>query len=356
MVVRHPDGRPRWTVETLDGRPHGRSEVYAKEGHLVSRGTFRDGRRDGVFEYLDASGKVIRREVFRADRLLWTGSDPVPVRLAAPPRLPTVAPPPTATADFAIADRPSRDDRAVVEVGILPTPGERFDSAARVEVFAQRTFAIASLYADATIATASAPDMMRGSGTGKLVLEVGAARARAVPGPFPRGSQYGLVRLGAFVPVSGDDRDGYFAGAALGYARLTDAIKDTPRAAGLRASGSLIGQEGFAQYRADLGVDLALGLPGQGDVSPPRRASALARANLAAGFVSRYLAGAIELSTVAALERSAAERLAHSLALSLRLRAISLRPFAGLVVPLDDTAGARAMAILVGLEYVELTR
>lgn len=356
IVVRHPDGQVRWSVETVDGVPHGQSETFDPDGQLTSRGQFSEGRRHGVTEHLDPDGRVTRRELWLHGEMVWSGDGPVPPGLEPPAPVRPPGRTAVATPDFVFADRVGPTDHGFVQYGHHDELGRPEPStASRLQLFAQRTFGPAIVYLD-TIASSSDYPATRGE-AGKMTLEAGTALSRSLVPSREGISLGGLVRIGGYVPLDGDDRAGFAVCGGTSIVQVTDTVLCVPRTAGVRASLSLFGQNGWAFYRADVGLDTALALrPGE-DIAARRPATYLSRATLAGGALTDWIVLTGEVSAVVPLnEPDSSAKSALAGVVSVRLRRWAIRPFAGLAIPLYEAIRYKPYSVLAGIEYAEGAR
>jgi len=106
-VTTYPGGAPRWQVALADGVPDGPSTTWHGNGQVSSTGTYRAGKREGLFVYYDTDGAETRRDVYRADVLVSSesgGAGASPAQVAAVPVRPAPpAPAPDRYTDLRLA-------------------------------------------------------------------------------------------------------------------------------------------------------------------------------------------------------------------------------------------------------------
>lgn len=363
VETRHASGGVHVRQVVSDGIPDGLYEEYASDGALRLRGRYWRGQRHGIFTYLEVRGQVERREVYFKGRLVWESHDPeeeIPARwkiqFTGAERESPAPPPEVLPGLFVATDRVAAFDHVTAQVGLHRVPGgdEETVQGLRAEVFAQSTIRGPLVaYGDLTAPRLGETEI-RDASEGKLVGELGVAYVAPLCAPGVARSTFGwLARAGVYLPLGGDNLDGYYVTSAMQQERLTDAVVAYPGTAGPRVSASGYGQHGTFFYRADVGLDTALRVA---DAEPraARGATVVGRLNAAVGVWLSQLTMTTELVNVAVLnDDAAAERAAHGLAFAVTHRSGTLRPRVGAAAPLDGDLRGEVFVIFVGLEHVD---
>jgi hypothetical protein len=288
--VDYPEGGPQWAYETRDGVPHGSSTTYHPDGQVRSRGSYRDGRKDGRFEHFRADGSFDRQLYYYRGLVVWSSDD----QRATPPtellvslgRLEREAEPASDLASamdgrsplprFGSLDRPNGDGRAGLVLGVGGPSDDR--ALVRTTVFAHHAVGAYGGYLQLDGSRLLASDSLEGRRT----LELGATHHRDLAGGRL------APRLGLVVPIGHDDQTGFMVSAAGAYQRPTDAVASLPATVALRSGASWWRAGHRWVVQGDGGVDWAMG--GAQALRP------LLRLNGGLGYGSRSLLATVELS------------------------------------------------------------
>jgi hypothetical protein len=342
----HPDGTVRWTMETIQGLPHGATVSYHPNGQVAWTGRFADGSRHGIFEYRDDDGGLVRRDAYVEGRLVWEGTGPdyvPPIDLKIPePVEPLLPGPGEMQPAFSTMDL-SRTSTAM-DVQLVHTRFTEGGEGHLVHLFGQYQPARWGGYAQ--FVGGQLDSSGEASTLSKMVGEAGATYE------WPLRDTTMVLRAGAFAPLAADDTAGFRAAAQMSYGRLTDVAMTFPRTAGGRGSASLVGSYGMGVYRADLGVDALVDI-GSGDRHPRLDSSwaLLARANVAGGLRFGDVAMSVEFVSVGMVTapRERQERFAHGAAGSVALLGRRVAACGAVSTPLDLRARGKALAVLLGV-------
>ncbi len=158
------------------------------------------------------------------------------------------------------------------------------------------------------------------------------------------------LRAGLTLPTADDDPEGVAANILTAFTRITDLVVAYPETTSLRLSASTLLQNENVYLRADAGLDIALDTPDNVEIDP------LVRINFAAGIKADSLAFSAELATLGTTGDlnggDASDRFIHTLALGVHGRGDSLRPYLGLVVPLDEESDFIEFMVTGGVQFL----
>ena len=372
-VLRYPDGTIRWRVPTKNSFPHGVSETFHQNGTIESRGRYVDGEKVGTWRRFAQSGRLIEVSHWQAGELhgvirRWNEDGSFKRRLIAvrgeivfesytdgespsfadmvarfaPPEPPA----PPLRIPFATLDRLAGERRVGAQLGFHRLADGA--SGNRLDVHGHWGFGPWIGYAQLAAGRLEGPS---GDSKGKTTLELGAGWQWRLP-------RYGelVVRGGLALPLAGDDLEGFSAGSALGFERLTDLSTTSARSVVGRAGVSLVGSHQWAFYRADVGIDSVFSSGSLGDHFADPGNELVGRLNLGAGVASRSFSGSVETANIGRLSGSmGGERFGHTLALVGRYRRWAVQPSAGIVWPADPSV-SDVLVFFVGVESEELGR
>lgn len=344
QVVRYPDGKLRRVVSLVYGTQHGPFVAYHPNGKVGLRGRYANGLPDGEFVTHDSNGTLVKREIYRAGRLVWTSTKELerPPADFEPGPLPPFRPA-TTSPEFVTLSRLSSTDRVSLQVGTLRLRGAIEDGVGQLyNLYGQFARDEWIIYGQGSVGWARFGDATQAS---KLVVEGGVGRR------FPVGPHEGQVRLGLAAPVRHDDMDGFVGRAQLVYDRLTDTALSYPRTVAVRSGFSLLGRRDWLLFRADAGFDVAAGL-GDGEVGAAAALQPIGYVNVGGGLGDENISMTLELVNVANLaDDRPDERFAHSFAITGMIRRWSVQPQIGLITPLDPAFFTRTFSIIAGVQY-----
>lgn len=66
-VTYHKNGRIKEVASFLDGKPHGKWQVYDKKERLISEGEYIDGKKSGVWLIYNVTNKKVYQVTYRND-------------------------------------------------------------------------------------------------------------------------------------------------------------------------------------------------------------------------------------------------------------------------------------------------
>jgi hypothetical protein len=164
-----------------------------------------------------------------------------------------------------------------------------------------------------------------------------------------------LLRGGVVLPTADDELEGALTNLATMSGRLTDLTSAYAETTWLRVSASPLYRQGQMFARADVGFDLAVDEPEGAEIDP------MVRANLAGGIQMGKASIAGELATVGTTGDvdDGEDRFLHTIGVSAAFDAGSVRPYGGLVIPIDNALADFAdlnFVLMAGLEVPIATR
>jgi hypothetical protein len=169
-------------------------------------------------------------------------------------------------------------------------------------------------------------------------------------GPFTM-----VGRLGLVLPVIDPDLNGIAAIYAASRARPNDLALFIPDTLTIRPSLSILAEFGMVHVRGDLGFDV--GISTNDEVNSGERLTYV-RLNLSLGLNLGMAEVLLEFSNIGAIDdaggvtfASAADRFQHSLGLLVALELPMIRPYLGVVLPLDEVGDATFFTLGVNVGY-----
>jgi hypothetical protein len=182
-----------------------------------------------------------------------------------------------------------------------------------------------------------------GSGDGESETGIGELEVGAIFIPRLSSPEFSLpVHVGLTLPTAGGED--VFLNALGTQARITDYVLIVPEGLVLRAAAHPTFRSGQFFLKADAGIDLTLSQEGDGTLDP------LVRLNVGAGVDLGNVSISGELVNLIITDGDQEDQVANTVAVGVRGVAGSLRPYGGVVVPID--AEDIPFALTAGLEGV----
>lgn len=167
------------------------------------------------------------------------------------------------------------------------------------------------------------------SGNDDSVTAIGNLDVGAIFVPRLEGSQLSLTLHGGLtLPTAGDNLDDFLVNGSTAYARITDFVLAIPEGVVLRVGASPTFRSGQFFFKADGGADITLSNTGDDTFDP------LFRINAAAGIDLGKVSFAGEFATVIFTEELE-DDVENTAAFSIRGVAGNVRPYGGVIIPID---------------------
>jgi hypothetical protein len=261
------------------------------------------------------------------------------ITLLAMIALPLAAAPAAAAPGFLTMDRQDEESRFGGELSYLILDDSIDATALRMELHGQYAmpsgFGVYGMFPISYL-----------SGDGDSFTGVGNLEAGAFYLPRMASPSFKLaIKAGLTLPTAPDDEDAFANLAAIG-ARVNDLALVIPKGITLRIGASPMLRSGQFFGRLDAGLDINLDAAGENNVDP------LIHLNVGGGidFGSASLTG--ELVNVFSTDDDIADSSVSVIAIGVRGVVGSVRPYAGVSVPLDSDDFASDAAITVGVDGV----
>jgi hypothetical protein len=183
-------------------------------------------------------------------------------------------------------------------------------------------------------------------------LEVGGLYA------LPAGPAAKVLLRGGVVLNTGPDSDDFnqvITNVANVNGRMTDLTSISTGATWLRVSASPLFRQGQLFLRADAGFDIAIDQPEGGDIDPLVRINAAGGIQMGKASIAGELAS---LGTTGDVD-DGEDRFLHTIGVSAAFDAGSVRPYGGLVIPIDNDLADFAdlnFVLMAGIEVPIATR
>jgi hypothetical protein len=180
------------------------------------------------------------------------------------------------------------------------------------------------------------------SATGIADLEVGAIYIPRLDNP-----QFSIpLHVGVTLPTASDELEDFVANVVGASARITDLVQIVPEGFSLRVGASPTFRSGQFFGKADVGLDVNLSAAGDDTLDP------LIRVNAGAGVDLGNVAFAGELLNTISTDGDAEDQVVTEIGVSVRAVAGNLRPYGGLLIPIDDGDTPADFVVTAGLEGV----